>query len=130
MGQLDGKVVLVTGASRGIGRATAAALAREGADLVLAARDTDGLQQAESAAVAHGVSVEVVPTDVTSEQQIEALFVRPMERFGQLDILVNNAGAFDGGRIDQLSTEAWDRVVAVNLRAPFLCTRAAFRIMK
>ncbi|MEE8326399.1 MAG: SDR family oxidoreductase [candidate division NC10 bacterium] len=130
MGQLDGKVVLVTGASRGIGRATAAALAREGADLVLAARDTDGLQQAESAAVAHGVSVEVVPTDVTSEQQIEALFARTMERFGRLDTLVNNAGVMAGGPIDEIPTDVWDKVMAVNLRAPFLCTRAAFRIMK
>ena len=130
MGQLDGKVVLITGASRGIGKATAVALAREGADLVLAARGIDGLKQTESAAVACGVSVEVVPTDVTSEQQIEALFTRAMERFGRLDVLVNNAGAFGSGPIDQLSTEAWDEVMAVNLRAPFLCTRAAFRIMK
>lgn len=53
-----------------------------------------------------------------------------MERFGRLDILVNNAGAFDGGPIDELSVEAWDRVMATNLRAPFLCTRAAMRIMK
>ncbi len=106
MGQLDGKIALVTGASRGIGRAIAVGLAQQGANLVLAARDTDGLKQTEAAVVACGVTAEVVPTDVTSEQQIEALFVRPMERFGQLDILVNNAGAFDGGRIDQVSTEA------------------------
>ena len=53
-----------------------------------------------------------------------------MERFGRLDVLVNNAGAFDGGPIDELSVEKWDRVVAVNLRGPFLCSRAAFRIMK
>ena len=130
MGQLDGKVALVTGASRGIGKATAIALAHQGANLVLAARDTNGLKQTEAAIVASGVAAEVVPTDVTSEQQIETLFARTIERFGRLDILVNNAGAFDGGRIDQLSTEAWDKVVAVNLRAPFLCTRAAFRIMK
>jgi len=130
MGQLDGKVVLITGASRGIGRATAVALAREGANLALAARDTDGLQKTESAVVACGVEAEVVPTDVTNEQQIEALFARTMERFGRLDILVNNAGVMNSGRIDQLSTEAWDKAIAVNLRAPFLCTRAAFRIMK
>ena len=130
MGRLDDKVALVTGASRGIGRATAVGLAREGANLVLAARDIGGLKQTEAAVVACGVTAEVVPTDVTSEQQIEALFARTMERFGRLDILVNNAGAFDSGRIDQLSTEAWDKVITVNLRAPFLCTRAAFRIMK
>lgn len=73
---------------------------------MVAARDTDGLKQTEAGVVAWGVAAEVVPTDVTSEQQIKALFVRLMERFGRLDILVNNAGAFDGGRIDQVSTEA------------------------
>src|SRR5437763_8158794 len=53
-----------------------------------------------------------------------------MERFGRLDILVNNAGAFDGGPVDEISLETWEKVIAVNLRGPFLCTRAAFRIMK
>ncbi len=130
MGQLDGKVALVTGASRGIGRAIAIALAREGANLVLAARSVNGLKETEAAIVDGGSVAEVVPTDVTSEQQIEALFAGTMERFGRLDILVNNAGIFDNGPIDQLSTETWDRVIATNLRAAFLCTRAAFRIMK
>src|SRR5207244_5734150 len=58
------------------------------------------------------------------------LFTRAMERFGRLDILVNNAGAFDGGPLDELTLETWEKVLAVNLRGPFLCTRAAFRIMK
>jgi NAD(P)-dependent dehydrogenase (short-subunit alcohol dehydrogenase family) len=130
MGKLDGKVALVTGASRGIGRAIAIALAHEGADLVLAARNADGLKQTEAAIVECGSAAEAVPTDVTSEEQIEALFARTMERFGRLDILVNNAGIFENGPIDELSAETWDRVMATNLRAPFLCTRAALRIMK
>jgi len=130
VGQLNGKVALVTGASRGIGRAIAIALAREGANLVLAARSVNGLKETEAAIVEGGAVAEVVPTDVTSEQQIETLFARIMERFGRLDILVNNAGIFGNGPIDQLSTETWDRVIATNLRAAFLCTRAAFRIMK
>ena len=130
MGKLDGKVALVTGASRGIGRAISIALAQEGANLVLAARNVDGLKQTEAAVVNSGAVAEVVPTDVTSEEQIEKLFTRTMERFGRLDILVNNAGIFDGGPIDELPTETWDTVIATNLRAAFLCTRAAFRIMK
>ena len=130
MGQLDGKVALVTGASRGIGQAIAIALAHQGANLVLAARNVKGLKQTEAAIVDCGAVAEVVPTDVTSEQQIETLFTRTMERFGRLDILVNNAGIFGSGPIDQLPTETWDTVIATNLRAPFLCTRAAFRIMK
>lgn len=126
MGRLDGKVALVTGVSRGIGRGIAVGLANEGAKLVLAARNVKGLKETEAKVVAQGSEALIVPTDVTSEEEIVRLFNKTMQRFGKLDILVNNAGAFDSGPIDQLSTEAWNRVVAVNLRAPFLCTRAAF----
>ena len=130
MGRLNGKVALVTGASRGIGRGIAVGLASEGAKLVLAARNAKALKETEAKVVAQGSEALVVPTDVTSEEEITRLFTKTMQRFSRLDILVNSAGAFDGGPIDQLTTEAWDRVIAVNLRAPFLCTRAAFRIMK
>jgi len=130
MGRLNGKVALVTGASRGIGRGIATSLASEGAKLVLAARDAKELKETEAMVVAQGSEALVVPTDVTSEEEITRLFVKTMEHFSRLDILINSAGAFDSGPIDQLTTEAWDRVIAVNLRAPFLCTRAAFRIMK
>ena len=130
MGKLDGKVALVTGASRGIGRGIATGLASGGAKLVLAARDVKELKKTEAKVVAQSSEALVVPTDVTSEEEITRLFAKTTERFSRLDILVNNAAAFDNGPIDQLSTEAWDRVIAVNLRAPFLCTRAAFRIMK
>jgi NAD(P)-dependent dehydrogenase (short-subunit alcohol dehydrogenase family) len=68
--------------------------------------------------------------DVTDETQVHQLFDRTLKEFGRLDILVNNAGAFDGGPLDELSTQAWDKVIAVNLRGPFLCTREAMRIMK
>lgn len=130
MGKLDGKVALVTGASRGIGKAIASALATEGANLVLAARSAESVREAAETIAATGAETLAVPTDVTLEGEIEILFQRTIERFGRLDILVNNAGAFDGGPIDELSVAAWDRVMAVNLRAPFLCTRAAMRIMK
>jgi NAD(P)-dependent dehydrogenase (short-subunit alcohol dehydrogenase family) len=130
MGQLDGKVALVTGSSRGIGKAIAIALAREGANLVLAARDAKDLQATKSAVVTLGVKAESIPTDVTSEEQVESLFSKAMKKFGRLDILINNAGILGGGPIDQLSTDIFDKVIATNLRGPFLCTRAAFRIMK
>jgi len=130
MGQLNGKIALVTGSSRGIGRAIAIALAKEGARLVLAARNIEGLRGTAAVIVAGGSEAEVVPTDVRMEEQIDNLFKKTMERFGRLDILVNNAGVFDGGPIDKLATETWDKVIATNLRAAFLCTRAAFRIMK
>lgn len=130
MGQLDSKVVLVTGASRSIGKAIAIALAKEGASLVIAARTAAGLNKTAKAIKALGRDVEVVPTDVHDEQQIDNLFKKTLKRFGRLDILVNNAGVFNSSPIDKIKTEDWDNVIATNLRAPFLCTRAAFRIMK
>ncbi len=130
MGKLAGKIGLVTGASRGVGRGIALALAAEGCHLVLAARDEAKLREVAREAEALGVTVFARATEITDEREIAALFQTLQERFGRLDLLVNNAGAFDGGPLDALATEAWDHVLAVNLRAPFLCTRAALKIMK
>jgi NAD(P)-dependent dehydrogenase (short-subunit alcohol dehydrogenase family) len=130
MGKLDGKVALVTGGNQGLGKGIARGLAGEGAALALAARKADSLEQAAGELRSLGGEVLAVPTDVTDEAQVEALFARIVERFGRLDLLVNNAGAFNGGPLDKLSAADWDHVIAVNLRGPFLCTRAAMRIMK
>jgi len=130
MGKLDGKVALVTGSSSGIGRGIARALAAEGATVVLAARRADRLQATADEIVAAGGAALAVPTDVSSEAAVERLFATSLERFGRLDILVNNAGTAALGPLDELSVEDWDRVLAVNLRGPFLCTRQAVRIMK
>ena len=130
MGQLEGKVAIVTGGNRGIGKGIAKGLAAEGASLTIAARNAELLEKTANELRANGTKVLAVPTDVTDEAQIKALFEKSMAEHGRLDILVNNAGAFDAGPIDELSTEAWDWVVAVNLSAPFLCTREAFGIMK
>ncbi len=130
MGQLDGKIAIVTGSSRSIGKAIAIAFAKEGATLVLAARSVEGLNATAKEIKALGREVEVVPTDVKNEAQIDNLFKKTMARFGRLDILVNNSGVFHAAPIDKVPTEDWDNVIATNLRAPFLCTRAAFVIMK
>jgi NAD(P)-dependent dehydrogenase (short-subunit alcohol dehydrogenase family) len=130
MGKLDGKVVLVTGGNRGIGKGIAHGLAEEGASLVLTARGAEPLRQIAEALAARGTTVLAVPADVTDERQVQDLFHKTIERFSRLDVLVNNAGAFDGGPLDELSVETWDKVLAINLRAPFLCTREAMRIMK
>jgi NAD(P)-dependent dehydrogenase (short-subunit alcohol dehydrogenase family) len=130
MNRLQGKVALVTGGNRGIGKAIALGLAREGAALVLTARGAEDLRRAADEIASLGAAVLAIPADVTDEGQVAGLFEQSMKRFGRLDVLVNNAGAFDGGPLDELSVEAWDRVLAVNLRAPFLCTRQAMRIMK
>jgi NAD(P)-dependent dehydrogenase (short-subunit alcohol dehydrogenase family) len=128
--QLDGKVAIVTGASRGIGKAISIGLAQAGASLVLAARTIADLEKTRAEVIKYGVPAEIVPTDVTREEQIEDMFKRTMERFGRLDILVNNAGIFINEPIEQMSTETWDRVIDIELRAPFICTRAAFGIMR
>jgi NAD(P)-dependent dehydrogenase (short-subunit alcohol dehydrogenase family) len=127
MAKLEGVVAIVTGANRGIGKGTARGLVREGASVVLAARDEALLKQA---AEEIGGTTLVVPTDVAEEGQVEKLFEKTMQRFGRVDILVNNAGVGVSGPIEELSVEGWEKVMAVNLRGPFLCTRAAFRIMK
>ena len=130
MSKLEGKVAVVTGGNQGIGKGIARALAKEGANLVLTARTIEKLESAAEEMRTEGVEAVVAPADVTDESQVEAVFKKTMERFGRVDVLVNNAAAFDGGRIDELSAAAWDWAMAVNLRGPFLCTRAAFRIMK
>jgi NAD(P)-dependent dehydrogenase (short-subunit alcohol dehydrogenase family) len=130
MGQLDGKVALITGAGKGLGRGIARGLAREGARLVLATRSAADLVTLTAETESLGAEVLTQATDVTQEAQIEALFDATLARFGRLDILVNNAGAFNGGPLHKLATEDWDHVMAVNLRGPFLCTRRAMQIMK
>ncbi len=130
MGKLDGKVALVTGSSRSIGRAIAIALAKEGARLVLTARTLSGLEATAKIIRDGGSEAFVVVTDVRVESQIDALFERLIKHYGRLDILVNNAGIFGPGPVDEMSTELWDDIIATNLRGAFLCTRTAFRIMK
>jgi NAD(P)-dependent dehydrogenase (short-subunit alcohol dehydrogenase family) len=127
---LKGKIALVTGASRGIGKGICEALAAGGADIVLVARGQEALERVATGLQAKGVRTLVVVADVTVESQVCNAFAQTIERFGRLDLLVNNAGVSDGGPLDQLSVEAWDKVMAANLRGPFLCTREAFRIMK
>lgn len=130
MGKLEGKAALVTGANQGIGKGIARALGAEGARVAMAARNGEKLAAAAREIGALGVETLAVETDVTDEGQVENLFARTVERFGRLDVLVNNAGAFDGGPVDQVSLEAWNRVIGACLTGAFLCTRAAFRIMK
>jgi NAD(P)-dependent dehydrogenase (short-subunit alcohol dehydrogenase family) len=130
MQKLAGKTALITGAGRGIGRGIARAFAQAGANLVLAARSDDQLQAVRVEMEALGAAVLTQTTDVTDEQQVADLFAAAVERFESIDLLVNNAGAFDGGPLASLSLEAWEQVIGVNLRGPFLCTRAAMQQMQ
>jgi NAD(P)-dependent dehydrogenase (short-subunit alcohol dehydrogenase family) len=130
VGKLDGKIALVTGGNRGIGKGIARGLAAEGAALTLTARGETALQSVAGELAARGTQVLAVAADLTDENQVQKVFDALMARFGRLDILVNNAGAFDGGPLDEIAIATWDKVLAINLRAPFLCTRLAMGIMK
>ncbi len=130
MGQLTGKVAIVTGGGSGIGRGIAGIFAREGCAVAIAGRTAARLEAAAEEMRQSGAQVLAVPTDVADEDQVLALFAKTMETFGRLDILVNAAGSFDSGPVENLSLAAWENVVHSNLTGPFLCIREAFRIMK
>ncbi|WP_062232648.1 SDR family oxidoreductase [Aureimonas sp. N4] len=122
-------VAIVTGAGSGIGRASALALAAEGWRVVLAGRRREALE--ETAALAGGAETLVVPTDVTVEGDVAALFDRVVETFGRVDFVFNNAGTNTSAvPIDELPVAEWTRVVSANLTGVFLCMREAFRVMK
>jgi NADP-dependent 3-hydroxy acid dehydrogenase YdfG len=123
---LDGRTALVTGASAGIGRETVRALARDGADVVLAARRETRLREvADGVAEAHGVETAVVPTDVTDPDAVAALVEATTERLGGPDIVVSNAGVAAGGDVADMTDEAYRRMTAVNVDGTFYLTRAA-----
>lgn len=122
------RVAIVTGAGTGIGRAAALALLAADFKVALAGRRSEPLEAV--AAEAGGESL-VVPTDVTDEAAVQALFARTRERFGRVDVLFNNAGAFGStDLLEDVSLEQWRATVDVNLTGMFLCLREAFRLMK
>jgi 3-oxoacyl-[acyl-carrier protein] reductase len=122
--ELKSQVVIVTGASRGIGRAIALAFARQGCRLVLAARDEAQLRQVAAEVAALGCEGLVVPTDVTDQAQIEHLVAEAIAAFGTIDILVNNAGVLILKPVIETSVEDWDRTLDTNLKAVFLAAKA------
>ena len=130
MGQLEGKIALITGASTGIGQGIARLFAQEGAHLVLAARTRSRLEAAAAELHSIGQRVLAVPTDVSKEAQVVALFEQTMATFGRLDILVNNAGIYATAPLEEMSLETWQQVIDINLTGAFLCTREAMKIMK
>ncbi len=127
---LDGQVALITGGNQGIGKAIARALGDAGAKLVLCARNEEKLVATVDELQSDGFTAFGVPADVSDESAVASLFEQAITEFGRLDILVNNAGAFDGGRIDEVSLAAWNNVIGACLTGSFLCSRAAFAIMK
>lgn len=129
MGALDNKVAIVTGAGRGIGAATARLFAREGARVVLASRSEEELNRVAGEITGAGGTCLAVPTDISQESQVQALFNRTLETFGPVDILVNNAAAYEKKDFADMDLETWESVMNVNIRGTFLCSREAFRQM-
>jgi NAD(P)-dependent dehydrogenase (short-subunit alcohol dehydrogenase family) len=126
------KVALITGAGTGIGKAAALALAKEGYSLALAGRRAEPLETVATEAKAAGAPKTLaVPTDVTDEKQIRALFAKTKEAFGRLDVLFNNAGiGAPPVPMEELSFDKWKAVVDTNLTACFVCAQEAIKIMK
>ncbi|MFQ5666512.1 MAG: SDR family NAD(P)-dependent oxidoreductase [Candidatus Binatia bacterium] len=127
---LAGKVAVVTGGATGIGRGCARRLAQAGADIVVADRDGAGAERVAGELIGFGRRAVAVVVDVVDEAAVASMADRAVQALGGLDILVNNAGIFPSSRIADMTVEEWDRVMAVNLRGVFLCTREAVRVMR
>ena len=124
------KVAVVTGGGRGIGRATAMALANRGADVVVNyLRNRDAADQVVEAIASMGRKALAVQADVGLLSNVEALFARVDDAFGRVDILINNAALGGPTTLEEIDLDFWDRILKTNLTAPFLCTQAAIKRM-
>lgn len=128
--RLQNQVVIVTGASRGIGRATAIAVAAEGANVVVNyARSSTAADEVVAEIAAAGGSAIAVQADVSQAEQVDALIKATMEKWGRIDVLVNNAGITRDTLLLRMKLEDWQAVMDLNLTGVFLCTRAVSKVM-
>lgn len=129
--RLSGKVVLVTGSSRGIGREIAMAMAREGADIVINySRSKAAAEEAAQEIEKLGRQTLVVHASVADRAQVERMIGSAVEKFGRLDVLVNNAGGFPIKPFAAVTDEEWDEIMALDLKSVFLCSQVAFSSMR
>jgi NADP-dependent 3-hydroxy acid dehydrogenase YdfG len=129
-GRLEGRVAAITGASSGIGEATALAFAREGAAVALGARRSDRIEELARRIEADGGRAAAITVDVTDEQQAHAFVREAHERLGGLDALINNAGLMLLGPIEGTDSDQWRRMVDVNVLGLLYCTQAALPLMR
>lgn len=130
--RLDGKVIIVTGAARGIGKVYALGLAKEGANVVVSDILSDGANSTASEIQKMGCSAIAVPCDITKEADTKNLAEETAKKFGRIDVLVNNAGRYAGLRrrpFYEIDVEEWDQVMAANVRGTWLCIKAVFPYM-
>jgi 3-oxoacyl-[acyl-carrier protein] reductase len=127
---LEGRAALVTGASSGLGRATAIALTRAGADVAIVARSEEELESVRVEVTKIGRRALALAMDLANANETVEAVRRTVEELGHVDVLVNAAGTDAPGTVEELDIEGWDRTLAVNLRAPFLLSKAAFPHMR
>ena len=125
MERVRGRTAFVTGASRGIGKATARRLAQEGAKVCLADIQGDAVRATAAELAAEGLEVFAATVDVTDREQVESAIAGTVDRYGRLDILVNNAGVIRDNLLFRMSDEDWQTVMDIHLKGSFLCSRAA-----
>ena len=130
MNQLTGKTALITGGGSGIGQGIALAFAERGAKVVICGRRADALERTVQAAANHPGQIHPVPGDVSVPEDVIRIVNATLSHFGKIDILVNNAAISVGGYFHTLDIETWDRVMAINLRGPFLMCRAVIPYMR
>ena len=127
---IEGKVVVITGASSGLGEATARLLAAQGASVVLGARRADRLRSLADELTADGGKATALTTDVTHRDQVKALVDAAVQSYGRIDVMINNAGLMPQALLEQLQVDAWDRMIDVNLKGVLYGIAAALPHMK
>ena len=129
---VENKTIIISGASRGIGRATALLLAQHGANVVATARNADDLNQLETTATEGQVRGKIIgiPGDVANEADMQAVVKTALDQFGHIDVVINNAGYGVFKNVDEITVEEWDSIMATNVKGTFLLTKAALPALK
>jgi 3-oxoacyl-[acyl-carrier protein] reductase len=130
MKRLDGKIAIITGSGSGIGRGLALALAEEGARVVVCGRRASKLDETVQAVGKQGGEALAIQANIADERDVDRLVSTTLQKYGQIDILINNAGVYAGAEVHRLEPAIWDEIMAINLRGPYLVTRAVIPHMR